>query len=167
MRYQYCEKCKKKVGESHECGKTFCTICCKPCPKNHVCAHPLPAAANRDTCLTKQANVRYFVYDFETIVRSKEHSIPNHSILATESCNVAAYNNCTPTIVHTADHVFSMDIADMTYIETTVSHYSLYENGSSTADKTLDVPASGHFLIRAPDTLFVQIGSRRFILARS
>ncbi|KAF1768448.1 hypothetical protein GCK72_000260 [Caenorhabditis remanei] len=35
--------------------------------------------------------------------------------LATEGCNIATYK----TLVHTPDHVYSLDIADMTFIATT------------------------------------------------
>ncbi|EFO83130.1 hypothetical protein CRE_12953 [Caenorhabditis remanei] len=71
MRYYYCETCCKKVSRNHECGKMWCSVCCAMASKNHNCCHALPSRKQRDACLKKQENCRYFVYDFETIVVSQ------------------------------------------------------------------------------------------------
>ncbi|EFO93474.1 hypothetical protein CRE_17773 [Caenorhabditis remanei] len=81
---------------------------------------------------------------------------------ATKGCTIAEYKNCTPKIVHTPDHVFAVEIEDMTLIATTLSHYSLFKDGSNSASSVHDVPQSGQFLLKAPHNTIAQFGRRRF-----
>ncbi|KAF1755731.1 hypothetical protein GCK72_012184 [Caenorhabditis remanei] len=81
---------------------------------------------------------------------------------ATKGCTIAEYKSCTPKIVHTPDHVFAVEIEDMTLIATTLSHYSLFKDGSNSASSVHDVPQSGQFLLKAPHNTIVQFGTRRF-----
>ncbi len=63
-----CDQTHIQIGrETHECGMTFCKLCCKKRPQNHECFIPVCKPILRK-------NILYLFYDMESVISAEDQS---------------------------------------------------------------------------------------------